>query len=88
VPKLAVGAATIRFSLSRPAKVKVQIETPGGIVVQTLPQASLQAGGQSDVWDGSLSTGTRAYAGTYVAHVFATSSVGTSDLSSSFRFTR
>jgi Phosphodiester glycosidase/FlgD Ig-like domain len=87
-PKTATGTATFRFSLSRPAKVKVQIETQGGIVVQTLPQASLQSGGQSVTWDGSLATGTRAYAGTYVVDVSAASTVGTSDLSVPFRFVR
>jgi len=33
--------------------------------------------GRSVVWDGTLPQGTRAYGGVYVAHVFATSDVGT-----------
>ena len=87
-PKSATGRATLRFTLTRPAAVKVQIETPSGIVVDTLPQASLAAGPQSTVWDGSLSTGTRAYAGSFVADVSVTSAVGTSDLDVPFRYAR
>jgi len=87
-PRVATGTAAIRFTLSRPATVKLQIETQGGIVIETLPAASLQAGAQSLAWDGSLTTGTRAYAGEYVAHVFVTSSVGTSDLSVPFSYKR
>ncbi|HZQ80439.1 MAG TPA: phosphodiester glycosidase family protein [Gaiellaceae bacterium] len=87
-PKVATGTAAIRFTLSRPATVKLQVETQSGIVIETLPTASLQAGAQSLTWDGTLTTGTRAYAGTYVAHVFVTSSVGTSDLSVPFSYKR
>jgi hypothetical protein len=48
----------------------------------------MPAGARAVVWDGRLGTGTRAYGGTYVAHVFATSEVGTSDLALPFRFSR
>jgi len=88
VPKSATGRAAIRFTLTRPATVKVQIETPSGIVVDALPQAPLAAGPQSVVWDGSLSTGTRAYAGSFVVHVFVTSDSGTSDVAVPFRYAR
>jgi hypothetical protein len=40
------------------------------------------------VWDGTLPQGTRAYGGVYVAHVFATSDVGTSDIAVPFAFRR
>ena len=49
---------------------------------------SLPAGAQSVVWDGRLPHGSRAYGGSYVAHVFVTSSVGTSDSSRPFSFRR
>jgi hypothetical protein len=81
------GGTRIGFTLSRPAAVRVQIETTGGIVVRTL-RAAQTPGGHTLVWDGKLDTGTRAYGGTYVADVSATSEVGTSDLSATFRFTR
>jgi hypothetical protein len=88
VPKTARGSVPVRFTLTRAASVKVQIETSGGVVVATLPTASLAAGEQSVTWDGSLPQGTRAYAGAYVAHVLATSSVGTSDLAANFSYRR
>ena len=87
-PKVAVGQATIRFTLSRAASVKLVIETKDGIVVRTLAPVALQAGARSVVWDGTLPHGTRAYGGTYVAHVFSTSSVGTSDIAVPFAFRR
>lgn len=87
-PKLARATAAIRFTLSRPATVKLRIETPTGVLVREVAPVSLQAGAQSVVWDGRLPHGTRAYGGSYVAHVFVTSSVGTSDLSVPFSFRR
>jgi hypothetical protein len=87
-PKVARGSAAIRFRLTRPATVKAQIETTGGVVVATLSSASLPAGDQTVTWNGSLPQGTRAYAGTYVAHVFATTATGTSDLVTQFSYRR
>ena len=82
------GVATARFTLSRPAQVVLQVETPGGVVVRALPPVSLGAGARSVRWDGRLPLGTRAYAGPYVAHVLVTSDVGASDLSVAFIFRR
>jgi hypothetical protein len=87
-PKVARGSAAIRFRLTRPATVKAQIETSGGVVVATLANGSLPAGDQTATWNGSLPQGTRAYAGTYVAHVFATTATGTSDLVTRFSYRR
>jgi hypothetical protein len=87
-PRLARKRATIRFTLSRAAKVKLRIETTTGVIVRTLPAVSLQAGVRSLVWDGRLPHGTKAYGGVYIAHVFATSTVGTSDLVTQFTFRR
>jgi hypothetical protein len=58
------------------------------VLVREVAPVSLQAGQQSVVWDGRLPHGTRAYGGSYVAHVFVTSSVGTSDLSVPLSFRR
>ena len=58
------------------------------MLVRALPAANLGPGGQALVWDGRLTHGARAYDGTYVAHVFATSDVGTSDLATQFAFRR
>jgi hypothetical protein len=87
-PKLSLAQATIRFTLSRPASVSLRIETTNGVIVRTLPTVALQAGARSVVWDGTLPHGTKAYGGVYVAHVFATSSVGTSDIAVPFAFRR
>ncbi len=87
-PKLAFREATIRFTLSRPASIRLRIETKNGVVVRTLPSAALQTGARSVIWDGTLPQGTRAYGGVYVAHVFATSDVGTSDIAVPFAFRR
>jgi exopolysaccharide biosynthesis protein len=88
VPKLSLAQATVRFTLSRPASVRLRIETKNGVVVRTLAPVALQAGARSVAWDGTLPQGTRAYGGVYVAHVFATSDVGTSDIAIPFAFRR
>jgi hypothetical protein len=88
VPRVAHGQAAVGFTLSRPAKVRLQIETKAGVIVRALPAAALPAGTQSIVWDGRLPHGTPAYGGAYVAHVFATSTAGTSDLAAPFGFRR
>src|SRR5439155_27268139 len=88
VPAVSRGRLVVRFTLSRAAKVRLRIETRTGVTMRDLPPASLPAGAQQVVWDGRLPQGTRAYAGTYVAHVFGTSAVGTSDLSMTFAFRR
>jgi flagellar hook assembly protein FlgD len=82
------GSAVVRFTLARAAKVRLRIETKGGVVVTELPGASLQAGARQLVWDGLLPQGTRAYGGSYVAHVFVTSTVGASDLAVPFTYRR
>ena len=87
-PKTAVGSATIRFTLSRAAAVHLRIETRSGVTVRDLPPVQLQPGARSIVWDGRLPHGTRAYGGVYVAHLFATSEVGTSELLVPFGFRR
>lgn len=87
-PVIAHGFAPIRFTLSRAASVRLRIETSGGVTVRDLAPVSLQPGARAIVWDGRLPHGTRAYSGTYVAHVFATSSVGTSDILVPFAFRR
>jgi flagellar hook assembly protein FlgD len=88
VPKPARGSAAIRFTLSRPASVRLRVETPAGVLVRQVPPVSLPAGAQAVVWDGRLPHGSRAYGGSYVAHLFVTSSVGTSEFFAPFSFRR
>ena len=87
-PQTAVGTAAIRFTLSRVASVRLRIETPGGAIVRTLNPAALQPGARSVSWDGTLAQGRRAVGGAYVAHLFATSDVGTSEITVPFGFRR
>jgi hypothetical protein len=88
VPHTARGRLTVRFTLARAAQVQLSIQTPGGVVLRTLAPVALQPGAQSMVWDGGLSGGSRAYAGTYAAHVLVTSAVGVSDLGDAFVYRR
>jgi hypothetical protein len=87
-PRPAHGAATFRFTLSRPASVELRIETRGGVAIRALAAVSLQPGPQSLTWDGRLPLGSKAFGGAYVAHLVVTSDVGTSDIMAPFGFTR
>jgi hypothetical protein len=88
VPHTARGRLTVRFTLARAAQVQLTIQTPGGVTLRALAPRSLEPGAQSIVWDGSLPGGSRAYAGTYAAHVLVTSAVGVSDLGAAFVYRR
>ncbi len=46
------GSASIRWTQTRAARVRVTIETPEGVVVRTVTNAALQAGEQTATWDG------------------------------------
>ncbi len=88
VPHIARARLGVRFTLARAAKVQLSIQTPRGTLVRALAPVSLPPGAQSIVWDGRLPLGSRAYAGTYVAHVLATSAVGASELTAAFLYRR
>jgi hypothetical protein len=88
VPRTAKATLTVSFTLARPAKVELRIETPTGVVLRDLAAVSLPAGAQSLTWDGKLPKGSPAFSGTYSAHLFYTSSVGTSDQAAQFSFRR
>jgi len=88
VPHTARGRLTVRFTLSRAAQVQLSIQTPGGVTLRALAPRSLDPGAQSIVWDGSLPGGSRAYAGTYAAHVLVRSAVGVSALGAAFVYRR
>jgi hypothetical protein len=77
----------VTAQLARAAELKLQIETAGGVVVATV--AARAAAGRGEIaWDGKLAGGSPAPAGRYVAHLFATSAVGTSDLTAPFTVRR
>jgi Phosphodiester glycosidase len=71
---------TATFKLTRPARVVVRIETPGGGLVRTLPSRSLSAGDGSISWTGKP--------GAYVFSATATNDVGAVELTSPFRLRR
>jgi flagellar hook assembly protein FlgD len=68
--------------------VTLRIESTTGAVIRALPAAALQPGVRSLRWDGRMPGGTRAFDGTYVAHLVIASEVGSSERSVSFRFRR
>jgi hypothetical protein len=78
------AGATVRFQLARPASVALDVETSGGTAVATLPGQQLPAGAAALRWDGTLDGTTKAPPGSYVAHVTATSDIGTMALSAPF----
>lgn len=80
------GALAVTAQLTRPAALKLQIETPAGTVVATVSGKG-QTGAATVDWDG-WAAGAPAPAGRYVAHLFATGAAGTSDLQVAFSVPR
>ena len=88
LPRSTRGSLRIGFTLTRPARVTLRIETTGGVLLRALPAAALAPGAASIGWDGRLPGGSPAFAGTYVAHLVVESDVGTSERSVSFGYRR
>ena len=78
------AGVTVRFTLSRPARVALRIETRLGTIVKTIQPRALAAGDQSLFWDAHLTPKKKAFAGAYVARVIATSEIGTMNLAAPF----
>jgi hypothetical protein len=70
------GRADIRWAQARAARVKVTIETPGGVVVRTVANAPFQPGELSVAWDGRGRNRKPVGGGRYVARVTATNELG------------
>ncbi len=70
------GRADIRWAQARAARVKVTIETPGGVVVRTVTNASSAPGELSVTWDGRGANRKPVAGGAYVARVTATNELG------------
>jgi large repetitive protein len=88
VPRAARRTLRVGFTLTRPARVTLRIETSGGVLLRSLPGVALEPGPGSVVWDGRLPRGSLAFAGSYVAHLLVASDVGSSERSLSFRYRR
>ena len=76
------------FTLARQARVSQRIETPTGKLVRALGTVVAKPGTLSVAWNGKTSAGGTVYSGRYVAHVTATSAIGTSDLAAPFTVRR
>jgi hypothetical protein len=70
------GRMEIRWAQARPARVKVTIETPEGVVVRTIANIAIQPGEQSLSWDGRAGNRKPVAAGRYLARVSATNELG------------
>ena len=70
------GTASIRWTQTRAARVKVTIETPEGVVVRTIANAPLAAGEQVSTWDGLGASRKPVAGGAYVVKVSATNEFG------------
>jgi hypothetical protein len=70
------GRADVRWAQARPARVKVTIETPEGVVVRTVTNGALQAGEQTVAWDGRGGNRKPVAGGRYVARVTAANELG------------
>jgi flagellar hook assembly protein FlgD len=70
------GHAEIRWSQARAARVKATVETPEGIVVRTISNASLPAGEQTVVWDGRGGNRKPVAGGRYIVRVAAQNELG------------
>jgi hypothetical protein len=80
------GTLTVDAELTRPATLTLRIETPLGVVVDTVTGRA-DAGPAALTWDGLLPGGA-ARSGRYVARLIAKSSVGTADLQAPFSIRR
>ena len=72
--------ATIRWTQTRAARVKVTVETIDGILVRVPALRRLEPGEQAVVWNGRRASGKIAAGGRYVVTVEATNELGTATL--------
>jgi hypothetical protein len=77
---VAPGARRVQFTLSREARVRVTIETPGGAVLRTVVNAMRPAGPVTVLWNGRNAKKKPFKRGTYAVRVSATSELGVSAL--------
>jgi hypothetical protein len=73
--------ATVRWTQTRVARVRVTVETLEGVLVRTVALRTLQPGPQAVTWNGRHGNGKLAAGGRYVVRVVATNGVGGVELS-------
>jgi exopolysaccharide biosynthesis protein len=69
--------ATVRWTQTRAARVKVTVETIDGVLIRVPAQRRFEAGEQAVGWNGRQASGKLAAGGRYVAVVEATNELGT-----------
>jgi hypothetical protein len=82
------GRLLIGFTLTRPARVNVSITSKTGQLLRVVRNTTAQAGKVAVLWNGKYPNKKPVFAGTYVAKVVATNSVGRAELARSFRVRR
>jgi len=70
------GNASIRWTQTRAARVKVTVETPEGVVVRTVANSSLAPGEQAATWDGLGASRKPVAGGAYLVKVSAANELG------------
>ncbi len=71
------GTASVRWTQTRAARVRVTVETAEGVVLRTVAARRLEAGEQTVAWNGKLTSGKPAAGGRYVVVLTATNELGT-----------
>lgn len=82
------GKLLIGFTLTRPARISATITSKTGQLLRVVRNANAPAGKVAVVWDGRYPNGKPVFAGTYVAKVVVTNSVGRTELARSFQVRR
>ena len=82
------GRLLIGFTLTRAARISVTIRSKTGQLLRVVRNADAAAGKVVVIWDGRYPNRKPVYAGTYVASVVATNTLGRAELARSFRVVR
>jgi Phosphodiester glycosidase/FlgD Ig-like domain len=82
------GDVKIAWTQTRPARVTVRVQTPQGIVLRRVTQATYQSGQISVGWNGIRKDGRPAYGGLYEVVVTAQNGIGTVSLEEQLRIRR
>jgi hypothetical protein len=78
--RISPGARRTEFTLTREARIRVTIETPGGAVLRTVANGVRPAGPVTVLWNGRNARNKPFKRGTYSVRVSATSEIGVSAL--------
>jgi Phosphodiester glycosidase/FlgD Ig-like domain len=88
VPPRGGASATIHWTQSRAARVRVSVETLEGVLIRVPALRRFEAGQQSVTWNARLASGKLAPGGRYVVAVEATNELGSVRLENSLRVRR